>query len=393
MIERLYDKFIKGAPDGAEERDRYASAVFEAAILAHFFMFALKLAAGILIRSVAVRTDAWNNFAAMLTALFGLLTYRNRETDGLTGLGEAEDGRKKGIRKARYIAAFIAAFFVFEIGFSLFSRAFTRLQHPTSVSHAIPAVFVLAGCIFIRRALAVFCVRSSGKLDISLLPGSVRNARAANIRTALAAAAILLDQYVHINADFLATLFLSISVMKEGIMIAVEVIRPAVEEVPDRALVRAVKDRLREYGIVQGIGSVKIRFFGPGRRMIAMRIKVPKAADMAEIFGNVRVIEETVGKEFGVTLILHTDLIESSDRESLLARHTLEEALDAMDERLSFDHFHIVHGKDFSNVIFDLFVPYEYGEEKIRAITERIDATMRELDLRYICIISPRKLT
>ena len=365
MIERLYDKFIKGAPDGAEERDRYASAVFEAAILAHFFMFALKLAAGILIRSVAVRTDAWNNFAAMLTALFGLLTYRNRETDGLTGLGEAEDGRKKGIRKARYIA----------------------------VSHAIPAVFVLAGCIFIRRALAVFCVRSSGKLDISLLPGSVRNARAANIRTALAAAAILLDQYVHINADFLATLFLSISVMKEGIMIAVEVIRPAVEEVPDRALVRAVKDRLREYGIVQGIGSVKIRFFGPGRRMIAMRIKVPKAADMAEIFGNVRVIEETVGKEFGVTLILHTDLIESSDRESLLARHTLEEALDAMDERLSFDHFHIVHGKDFSNVIFDLFVPYEYGEEKIRAITERIDARMRELDLRYICIISPRKLT
>ena len=101
MIERLYDKFIKGAPDGAEERDRYAYAVFEAAIPAHFFMFALKLAAGILIRSVAVRTDAWNNFAAMLTALFGLLTYRNRETDGLTGLGEAEDGRKKGIRKEK----------------------------------------------------------------------------------------------------------------------------------------------------------------------------------------------------------------------------------------------------------------------------------------------------
>ncbi|MBE5996074.1 MAG: hypothetical protein E7240_01810 [Lachnospiraceae bacterium] len=390
MIRRLYDKFIKNTGSGPETRENYMRTVFAAAIAVHLLLFAAKITAGSLIRSTSVRADAWSNLAAALSAGFGLAQFVAGE--GSENADQGEEKRKKGIRQAGYIAAFIAAFLVFEVGFSLFSRAFSRLRHPTAIVHGIPAVAVLLLCILLRRALAVFFIRTSGEFDLKLLPVYVRSSRAANIRTGFAAAAVILDQYTPVNADFLVTLILSAAVMKEGIMIAVRAIRPAVEEIPDPDLVRAVRARLREYSIIQGTGSIKVRFFGPGRRMIAMRIKVPKAADMAEVFGNVRVIEETVGREFGITLVLHADPIESSDRESLEVRKVLEAELESRDVRLSFDHFHIVRGRDFSNLIFDLFVPGEYGEEKIQALTAELDGKMRLLDTRYICVISPRKL-
>ena len=393
MTERLIDKFIKKIPENEEERKQYALTAFAVAAAVHLFMFAVKMICGVLARSVAVRADAWNNFASALAAVFGIFSFRALEDTRRIPKDGGRDDRRKGIRKVRYIAAFIAAFIVFEIGFSLFSRAFTRLRHPAPVTHGIPAALLLVFCSLLRHAFGVYYVRISGKLDMRLLPGYVRHARAANIRTGLAAAAVVLDQYVHINADFLVTLLLSAAVMREGIMIAVQTIRPAVEEEPDQGLVRDIRKRLREYSLVQGIGSLKVRFFGPGMRMIAMRIKVPKAADMAEIFGNIRVIEETVGKEFGIALVLHADPIESSDRESLKVRRILEEELEARDERLSFDHFHIVRGKEFSNLIFDLFVPFEYEEEKTRILMEEIGEKMRLVDARYLCVISPRKLT
>ena len=392
MIKRLIDRVIKDVPENIEDRKKYIPTALAAGAAVHLLMFAAKLICGILIHSVSVRTDAWNDFAGALAALFTAWSYMSLSGAERASEDTEKESRRKGIRQTRYIAAFIAAFLVFEIGFSFFSRAFTRLRHPVSVVHGIPAVFLLLLCILLRKALAVYYVRMSEKLDVQLMRGPVRRAGAANIMTGLAAAAVLLGQYTHINADFLMTLILSVSVMREGIMIAVQAIRPAVEEEPDQELVLAVRKRLRDYSLVQGLGSVKVRFFGPGRRMMAMRIKVPKTSDMAEIFGNIRVIEETVGKEFGITLVLHADPIESSDAESLLARKVLEEELEVRDGRLSFDHFHIVRGKEFSNLIFDLFVPYEYGEKRIRALTGEIDARMRTLDPRYICIISPRKL-
>ena len=384
MIDHLMKKFIKEDEDPQEGALRFALLV---GLIVHFLMFALKLAIGITAKSVALRADAWNSLAGAAGAALGLADLlffsRNR-------LGRE---KQKGIREAKYILSFITAFIIFEAGFSFFSRAFTRLGRPATARMGLPAVLVLFACMALRRWLSVFFIRIGRKINLRSIPKSMRSAVTANILTFLAVCAALLDQFLHINADFGATLIISVNVIKAAVLIAVYAIRPAIEEEPDQEVVRAVRKRLRQYSLIEGTGSLKTRFFGPGRRMIAMRVKVPKEADPAETYGSIRVMEEKIGKEFGITLILHVDPIESTDREALSVREHLEEYLEEEDQRISFDHFHIVRGTTITNLIFDLFVPFEYEEERTQRLMKGIEEQMNELNPLYQCIIYPRKLT
>ena len=115
---------------------------------------------------------------------------------------------------------------------------------------------------------------------------------------------------------------------------------------------------------------------------------MPREIEAAETEKLVHTIEEEIGEKHGVTLVLHVDPIETGDEELLLTRSALETALENYDESISFDHFHIVRGRSFTNLIFDLYVPAEYNDDQKKDITDFIRRTMRERNPRYSCVIS-----
>ena len=316
FIDELAKKFIKTAPDGKADRRSYTVYALTVGLAVHLIMFGVKLATGLLIHSVAVRTDAWNNFAAAAAAGFSISDLLIPQIKG-TKAHPISDKARRGIRQAKYIIAFVTAFIVIEIGFSFFSRAFTRLTRPVAVRYGIPAVVVLLLCVALRRWLSVFYIRLVGKTEQDAIPKNVARSVTANALTLLAIVAVILDQFLHINSDFLATLVLSVAVMRAGIGIAFRVIRPAVEERAEPVFLDEVQEQVLKYSIITGAGAVKARFFGPGRRMVSMRVKVPKEGDPAETYGSLRVIEETVGKKCGITLILHADMDQTDEPEEL----------------------------------------------------------------------------
>jgi len=316
FIDELAKKFIKTAPDGKADRRSYTVYALTVGLAVHLIMFGVKLATGLLIHSVAVRTDAWNNFAAAAAAGFSISDLLILQIKG-TKAHPISDKARRGIRQAKYIIAFVTAFIVIEIGFSFFSRAFTRLTRPVAVRYGIPAVVVLLLCVALRRWLSVFYIRLVGKTEQDAIPKNVARSVTANALTLLAIVAVILDQFLHINSDFLATLVLSVAVMRAGIGIAFRVIRPAIEERAEPVFLDEVREQVLKYSIITGAGAVKARFFGPGRRMVSMRVKVPKEGDPAETYGSLRVIEETVGKKCGITLILHADMDQTDEQEEL----------------------------------------------------------------------------
>ena len=370
MIPALIRRFVKNSDNPKDPAVRREYGVFAdlLGIICNLVLFVIKLVIGNLIHSYAIRADAWVNFAAALRTIL-------RRYD-----------------PTKYLLAFISAFVVFEAGFSYFSRSFTRLMHPVSVQSGLIPVLVLAACIFLRTWLAAVQVRIGRTIVSDPLLREARRRKADNTLTIFATLAVVLDGLLNINTNFLAALLISVVLMIEGLLIAANAVLPNITESPDPELVRNVKERIRRCSGVLGLGSVKTKFYGPGRRMIAARIKVPAGAKQAEIDTLAKEIETAVGEEFDVTLILHADPISTGDEEEAACARLVERELEAIDDRLSFDHFHLVRGKELTNLIFDVFVPFEYDELRIELLVKRIGDRMKEIDPKYECVIWARRL-
>ena len=59
-----------------------------------------------------------------------------------------------------------------------------------------------------------------------------------------------------------------------------------------------------------------------------------------------------------------------------------------IDPGCSIHDFRMVKGKEQINLIFDMIVPFGYGEEKKKEIQQRLLEKLRLLDERYHCVIT-----
>ncbi len=381
MLTRLIRRFIREPENigNARVREQYGALADVLHMGVFLLLFLGKLLTGLLIHSVTVRVDSFRDLSYFLSALFRAAERR------FAGHAPSKVG-PRGIRSAKYIISFIAAFAVFEAGFSFFSRVFSRLTTPDSLVPSWIAVLLLVLAVLIRRYVASIDQWIGEKTGNPVLLREAKMVRIDNVMTALGILVILAARLLHFNADYIAAIPVTISVMMTGIMFAVRAVRPAVDEEVDEELVRQVRSRVRECSGIVGCGGIRARFFGIGRRLISMNVAVPASGDPQQTADSLRVIEKLIGEEFGVRLILHARPIDTDDKAALLAYERLDQTVAEMDGRVSFDHFRYVEGKSFSNLIFDLYIPEAYDAERAREIREEVPERMRRENPRYSCV-------
>ena len=340
----------------------------------YLFLFLLQLISGLVIHAVSLRANAFHAMAYLLRAL--LRTIKRRLLLS---------------QRAFRILSFVAAFVVFEAGFSFFSRAFLRVLRPDDLQPSFVVMVLLVGAILLRRYIASFDTWIGQKAGVPELLAEAKKVRKENILTGICILMLLAARLLGVNADYMICLVITISVMKEGIMIAIEAARPMIEERVDEDLLRTVKEKVASCSGIIGCGNVEARFFGPGRRMISMYVAMPAEGDIAQQMESLRVIEKMIGEECGVSLTLHPRLIETADPEAMLAFERLGRVVDKLDGHLSFDHFHMVRGRSFDNLIFDLYLPDGYTDLERESMVASITEQMKAIDPRYSCICTWRR--
>ncbi len=342
-------------------------------------LFLIKFLTSFFVHSIALRADAFRNLANVFAALFRIFSPPS-----------SRDSSKK--RRGRYAVAFLASFFIIETGFSFFTRAFSGLARADDLTGSFPAVFVLIGVMLLRLYEASTEMYLGHKTEVRALISAAGRAKTDNILTGLALCVILLERVFHFHLDHFAAIIIAVSVMVSGFKMALVIVQPSISEEPDPELVRTVRDKVRAYSSILGTGRTEVKFFGEGRRLIAMRVLVPAEGDRAELFSALRQIEKTVEKETGVTLALHMDTVPASEKDLLFVRTRLEEETEKADPLASVGNLHTVRGSSFTNLIFDLYVPASYDTDRRRSLSELITAQMRAIDPRYSCIIEVREI-
>jgi len=140
----LVKKFVKNYKNTEEEkvRNSYGFLGGIIGIIINSLLFAIKLSIGLIVGSIAVTADAFNNLSDAASSLITILGFK------LSSL-PADEEHPFGHGRLEYISGLIVAFMVMMVGIQFIKSSFQRIINPEVVSfETVPFILLLVSILF-----------------------------------------------------------------------------------------------------------------------------------------------------------------------------------------------------------------------------------------------------
>ena len=366
--------------DNISVRTAYGVLASGVGIACNVLLSLAKMMVGMLLHSVSVMADAFNNLSDAGSSIIGLVGVKMAEKP-------ADEDHPFGHGRIEYVAALIVAFLVIEVGFTFFKDSISKIRHPEELRFQMVSIVILGMSILVKLWLGMFNKKLGKKIDSQVMMATAADSLGDVIATAATVVSILFWKVTGINIDGFVGLGVSLVVMWAGIGIARDTLEPLIGEATTPEDYRRIKKFVEKYDGIMGSHDLIVHNYGPGRSMASIHAEVPNNVSIEVSHEIIDRIERDAAKELGIFLVIHMDPLETEDQTVLKVRKKTEKAVEELDSRCSIHDFRMVKGEDQMNLIFDLVVPREYSEKKGDELMIRVIERMQEIDKRYQCVI------
>lgn len=383
MTDLLVKMFVKNYEDtdNISVRTAYGVLASGVGIACNVLLSLAKMMVGMLLHSVSVMADAFNNLSDAGSSIIGLVGVKMAEKP-------ADEDHPFGHGRIEYVAALIVAFLVIEVGFTFFKDSISKIRHPEELRFQMVSIVILGMSILVKLWLGMFNKKLGKKIDSQVMMATAADSLGDVIATAATVVSILFWKVTGINIDGFVGLGVSLVVMWAGIGIARDTLEPLIGEATTPEDYRRIKKFVEKYDGIMGSHDLIVHNYGPGRSMASIHAEVPNNVSIEVSHEIIDRIERDAAKELGLFLVIHMDPLETEDQTVLKVRKKTEKAVEELDSRCSIHDFRMVKGEDQINLIFDLVVPREYSEKKGDELMIRVIERMQEIDKRYQCVIT-----
>lgn len=383
MTNLLVKLFVKNYEDVEKVSVRTAYGVLASmvGIFCNVFLFACKMAVGMVLHSVSVTADAFNNLSDAGSSIISLVGVKLAEKP-------ADEDHPFGYGRMEYIAALVVAFLVIQVGFTFFKDSLGKIRNPEALKFSLVSVVILLLSIGVKLWLGLFNKNLGKRIDSQVMMAAAADSLGDVIATSATIISILVWKFAGINIDGIVGIGVSLVVMWAGIGIAKETLEPLIGEAATPEDYKRVKRFVEKYDGVVGSHDLIVHNYGPGRHMASIHAEVPNDVSIEESHEVIDRIEREAAKELGFFLVIHMDPVETKDKVVLKAKRETEKAVEELDNRCSIHDFRMVTGEEQINLIFDYVVPREYSEEKCNELVRELVQKVQEADKRYQCVIT-----
>ena len=383
MTDFLVRTFVKDykQTENLAVRTRYGLLGSVVGICCNLVLFAAKLITGLMINSISVMADAFNNLSDAVSSIIGFI--------GVKMAGKPADERHPfGHGRIEYISAFIVAFIVIQVGFSLFKSSIGKIFHPEALSFSFVSVIILAVSVCVKLWMALFNRGIGKKIDSEVMMATAADSLGDVWATSATIFSILFFGIWHVNIDGVVGLAVSILVMIAGVNIAGDTLAPLIGAPIDPQVYRKISDFVEKYDGVVGSHDLIVHNYGPGHSMASIHAEVPSNVDIETSHGVVDRIERDAEKELGIFLVIHMDPVATDNARVAALKNMAVSVINSLDSRLTLHDFRIVDGSNRVNLIFDLVVPREYTKQMQDELKVQICKRIRERDEHCSCVIT-----
>lgn len=383
MTEFLVNKFIKDSAniESTEVRTRYGMLASVVGIFCNVLLFSVKLAIGLILSSLAVTADAFNNLSDAASSIISFV--------GVKMAGKPADAEHPfGHGRIEYIAALIVSFLVIEVGFTFFKSSISKIMHPEEITFDPVPFIILILSILVKLWMAFFNNKLGKRIDSKVMLATAADSLGDVITTSATVLSIIICHFTSINVDAIAGLIVSAIVIWSGISIAKDTLEPLIGERVPAELYQKITDIVESYDGIVGTHDLIVHNYGPNRSMATIHAEVPNDINIEVSHEIIDKIERDVKKDLNILLVIHMDPVEMRDEEVLSLREKTSRIVHALDPKLNFHDFRVLKENEQRNLIFDLVIPDSYSEKDANRVMHQLVSLLHEMDENVECIIT-----
>lgn len=354
MLSRfLILKFVKNSKYTNNKKVRVAYGYLGGivGIVLNLILFSTKLIIGILLNSIAVTADAFNNLSDVASSVITILGFKLASKP-------ADKEHPFGHGRLEYISGLIVSFLVILVGFEFIKTSYSRIVNPSKVIfNLIPFTLILVSIIS-KIWISRFNKTLGKAINSSALEASSTDALSDVVSSSCVALSLLLSIWIDFPIDGYIGMLVSFVIIYAGYSLIKDTLNPLLGEAPDMELVKGLQAKLLSYDYITGAHDLVIHNYGPGRCMGSIHAEVPCNISIVEIHEIIDKAEKEISDEFEIHLVIHMDPINTDDEEVNACRLELLNILTYFPIIKSIHDFRIVGSGEYKNLIFDAVIDF-----------------------------------
>lgn len=327
-------------------------------IILNVFLFAIKLAAGILASSVSIIADAVNNLSDASSSIISLLGFKLAERP-------ADKEHPYGHGRYEYLSGLMVAVLIMAIGVELFKTGVEKIFNPKTVEFSVVTVIALTISILVKLWLAVFNKKLGRAISSKTLKAAAIDSRNDVITTAAVLAAAVISHFLDVELDGYMGIAVAIFILCSGFTLVRDTLDPMLGKAPDPEMVESIQNKILSYDGVLGTHDLMVHDYGPGRQFASVHVEMPAEQDALESHDVIDKIERDFLQNDGLHMIVHFDPVSETGAEAKI-RVWIGDRLRELDSRITIHDLNL-NEKD-KTIAFDCVMPddMEMSEEGLR---------------------------
>lgn len=383
MIDFLVRRFVKDYENVKNQKVRTSYVVFTSVIgiICNVILFGVKFIIGLLMNSIAVTADAFNNLSDATSSIIGFIGTKlaNRPADKEHPFGHG---------RYEYVAALIVAFLVFEVGLTCLKSSFSKILHPEVIGYQFYLVVILLLSIGLKLWLAYLNRRLGKRIDSSIMKATATDAFGDVGITSATVVSLIISKTTGFNIDGYIGFVVSIFVLLSAVNILKETIQPLLGLAVSVEDYERITRFIEKYDQVIGTHDLILHNYGPSNLMATIHVEVPHTIEMEKAHDIIDQIERDAKEELGILLVIHMDPVAIDDEEAIKAKGIVLSKLEKIDANGTIHDFRLVKGEQELKLVFDLVVPHNYSVKQEDDLVVDLKEAMKQEDSRYECNIT-----
>lgn len=378
----LIKAFIKDHENTSDPkvREQYGKLAGIVGIISNLLLCIMKIAVGLIAKSIAIVADGINNLADASSSIITLVGFK------LASMPEDEN-HPYGHARIEYLSGLFVSIVIIIIGVQLLRSSIDKILHPAPVQSGSITILILAVAILVKLWQSFFNVHIGKKIKSVTLMATAADSRNDVIATAAVLVSILVSHFTGLQIDGYMGCLVALFIVWSGIQLVRETISPLLGEAPDQEMVCAIKEIMqREPGIL-GVHDLMVHNYGPGKIFASIHIEVDADGDLMKSHDMIDNIERIVKETLHIQFVAHMDPIRTNDPLIIKMRTVIADALLPLPGVEDIHDFRIVAGPTHTNIIFDVVLSTDckLREDEIAAAAEK---AAQAIDESYYIVIT-----
>ncbi len=339
-----------------------------------------KIIAGAVFGFVSVLTDGLNNLSDCGSSVISLISFKLSSKP-------ADKEHPYGHERIEYVCAMAVAFIIMLLAVTMAIESIEKIINPSEVKFSLLVVIVLLVSIISKFALFIFYSATAKKINSSMLKATATDSLVDCVSTTVVLICLLISKITEFNVDGYAGILVSLFIGYSVVGILGEVFSHLIGKAPDDNMLKEIKERILAYDGVLGVHDLSVYCYGPNKYFASAHVEVDAKVDVLDSHELVDKIEKELFEQTGIVLTGHLDPIIIDDERVNGLREKTEQIVYKIDKSFSIHDFRMVFGKNQTNVLFDVAVPYEctMSKEEIKGLIEQ---EIRRIDKTYCLVIT-----